>query len=187
VPASSSPDALARACSLLAEAQGAFLAGDQAQARRTRTDADGLIAAIAAGEDRALAQGGRNGSEGWPDLACADSLAQAALHVAILAEGRPPSRVPGAPGRALEDLTRPLGGLLHGLQRPDGDAAHAPQHLAAVQAARNELVRACMQVASSVPRSFASCLVALAAGRHLEDAAEAACVAAQRRGNLVVA
>jgi hypothetical protein len=34
-----------------------------------------------------------------------------------------------------------------------------------------------MKAAGSVPRSFSSCLVALAAGRHLEEAAEHAAAA----------
>lgn len=188
-PATSALDGpLAQAAKLVRSGLTAFLEGNPFRGRRVQASCRQLLADLDAWQDRTL--------ERWPDERGeadlqgelrlsyhVETMARAAQQLAALAESRPATRVQDGLRDAVRNLAEPLEGLLAYLADPlalaPGDA------LADLQARRPQFTAWCADLGRSNPRMFSSCLLAVAAGQRVEEAAEAAQAAIGLRGTPV--
>lgn len=176
---------LAQAAKLVRTGLTAFLEGNPFRGRRVQESCRQLLADIDTWQDRTL--------ERWPndqDEAVlqdelrlsyhVEAMARAAQQLAALAETRPATRIQDGLRHAVRNLAEPLEALLaylaDPLALPPGDA------LAEMRARRPQFMAWCADLGRNNPRMFSSCLLAVAAGQRVEEAAEAAQAAIGLRG-----
>lgn len=180
---------LQRAAGLARSGLVAFLEGNPFRGRRVQEGSRELLSDMDAWQERALASWTGDEGEFERELALArhvDALARTAQQLAALAESRPSSRVQVELRDAVRRLSEPLDAHLASLE---GSASPLgpTEALGAVLERKAEFVAWCARLGRDNPRMFSSCLLAVAAGQRIEEAAEAVTEAASLRALLAVA
>lgn len=177
---------LQRSAQLVSEGLTAFLEGNPFRGRRVKEATRHLLADLEAWQETALAT--------WPDdeaslqqrLALSrhsEALAKTAQQLAGLAESRPATQVQAGLRDAARHLAEPLEDLLSSLADPAAPT-RGLDALDAVRKRKPAFSAWCAQLGRDNPRLFSSCLLAVAAGQRIEEAAGEATQAARAAAEL---
>jgi hypothetical protein len=168
-----------RAAGLVRVGLTSFLEGNPFRGRRVQEDARQLQADVDLWQDDALTAWPEDEADFERRLALShqvEALARSAQQLAALAESRPSTQVQAGLRDAVRDLAQPLEPVLDLLGDPL--APHAGDALAGIRAKKAAFLEHCTTLGRKDPRLFSSCLLAVAAGQRIEEAAEAAMAAA---------
>lgn len=172
---------LSQAAGLVKDGLAAFLEGNPFRGRRVQEAGRQLLSDLDAWQEGALAA--------WPDDASdferqhtiamhAEAMVRAAQQLGGLAESRPSTQVQGELREQAARLAGPLDEVLASLAAP-GARPPETDALEAVRKRKQDFLAWCASLSRSNPRLFSSCLLAVAAGQRIEEAAEAATAAAK--------